>query len=46
LECSSNAKETAEQKLKRIICKHISDAEELSENYQDTAETALLCTRE
>jgi hypothetical protein len=42
-QCSPEATETVEQKLLRILNRHISDAEKLSESYQDGAEDRLLC---
>jgi hypothetical protein len=39
-EYSAKATETVEQKLLRIMSRHILELEKLSESYQDNAETA------
>ena len=42
-ECSPSATETVDQKLMRILNRHIADAGKASECYPDRAENCLLC---
>lgn len=41
-ECSPEATETVEQKLTRILSRHVSGAEMLSDSYQDSAANSLI----
>jgi hypothetical protein len=43
---SETATETMEQKLLRIMSRHILEAEKLSESYQDKPDNRLLCSSE
>ena len=44
--CSPNARETIDEKLLKIMSRHVLDGDNLSKSYQDTTENALLCASE
>ena len=44
--CSPTARETVDEKLLKIMSRHLFDGKKLSESYQDTGKTDLLCTLE
>ena len=40
--CSPNARETIDEKLLKIMSRHVLDGQKLSESYQNTPENCLL----